>query len=176
MLHAVNLLFVVTQSLLVSPTRLPIVMRPPHYPRARSTCMSDPKYGVDPRTTMPDTPTIPAWTPGQVGAIQAAGELIGAVDAAAADGGFVAVKFWRDGCKACESTKEKWAQAAVQYPKGRFYLINYGETKDMCRAIGLKVVPTAHLYASGQMQDALPLGPSSWDLFAGRLKEVAQAS
>jgi thiol-disulfide isomerase/thioredoxin len=169
MLH---LVLVVTQSLLASPTRL-TPLTSPHYLRMPSTCMSEAKYGVDPRTTMSDPGVKPAWTPGQVGAIHSAGELIGAVDAAATDGGFVAIKFWRDGCKACEATADKWAAAAAQYPKGRFYLVNYGETKDMCRSIGLKVVPTAHLYASGRMQDALPLGPSSWDGFATRLQEMA---
>jgi len=139
--------------------------------------MSEAKFGCDPRIATPTEPASPPpWTPGEVGSVHTTGELRGAVEAAAADsGGFVALKFWRVGCKACAATVERFASSAKEYPKGRFYLVNYGEAKEMCRASGLKIVPAAHLYSSGKLQDAVALGPSSWDAFAARLKEVADA-
>ncbi len=108
-----------------------------------------------------------------MGDISTTAELRGAVNAADADGGFVAVKFWREGCGACEATVELFKEAARTHQKGRFYLVNYGKAKALCFATAIKVVPAAHLYAGNEMLDALPLGPSSWAGFAQRLKQVA---
>ena len=147
----------------------------PSAARTLSPRMSDPKFGTDPRAMLPDPPVMPYWKPGFVTGLRSTGELIGAIEATKTDGTFLAVKFWRDGCKACGATVEAFEQAARDHPKGRFHLINFGECKDLCRGIGLKVVPTGHLYASGELVDAMALGPSKWSDFAAKVEEVAKS-
>ncbi|EOD06009.1 hypothetical protein EMIHUDRAFT_255364 [Emiliania huxleyi CCMP1516] len=167
--------------LVLPPTQLPPThagLRPVHSPRAlvvaEATTTDASRYGIDPRLANPEAVAeAPEWSAGRVGDLKTTGELRAAVEAAAADGGFVCLKFWREGCAACASTAERFEQSAEANPHGRFFLVNYGRAKEMCRATGIRVVPAAHLYARGSLVAALPLGPSKWEAFAERLAAVA---
>jgi len=164
-------------ALVLPPTH--VGLRPVHLPPralvvAEATTSDASRYGIDPRLANPEAVAeAPEWSAGRVGDLKTTGELRAAVEAAAADGGFVCLKFWREGCAACASTAERFEQSAEANPHGRFFLVNYGRAKEMCRATGIRVVPAAHLYARGSLVAALPLGPSKWEAFAERLAAVA---
>eukprot|EP00316_Scyphosphaera_apsteinii_P017515 CAMPEP_0119299570 /NCGR_PEP_ID=MMETSP1333-20130426/1644_1 /TAXON_ID=418940 /ORGANISM="Scyphosphaera apsteinii, Strain RCC1455" /LENGTH=178 /DNA_ID=CAMNT_0007301039 /DNA_START=55 /DNA_END=592 /DNA_ORIENTATION=+ len=140
------------------------------------------KYGRDPRQSPQLDDNLgmvnaalnvkAAWTPGVVGSLDSVTQLSLAIRDANTQRGFVCLKFWREGCKACAGTKEKFEEAAAQYPHGQFFLVNYNKARDLCRQCGLGVVPAGHIYSSGSLQAALSLGPSSWDAFAERIRLV----
>jgi hypothetical protein len=44
--------------------------------------------------------------------------------------------------------------------------------KAFCKQSAIKVVPCAHVYVDGELNDTLGLGPRAWASFAERLEEL----
>ena len=88
------------------------------------------RYGLDPRSALPEEERVAdasfvATTPGEIGMLDNINELQAAIDAAG-DKQVLAIKFIRDNCLACASTKELFEEACKEFgAAGAFYLCDY---------------------------------------------------
>lgn len=142
---------------------------------------SDAKYGHDPRDGLDteveaDADFASTITPGSVGMLSTVNELQAALDAAAGSDSVVAIKFIRDGCVACASTRDAYASVAKAYgEKGQFYECDFDAARPFVRKCEVKFVPSAHVYANGALQFKSGMGQKTWDTFKTGLDECRDA-
>jgi hypothetical protein len=151
------------------------------------------KYGCDPRGTEPDvsqaaaaiiggtdaaaspTPATSEFEAGVVNVLR--GGITAIADILQQNQGserLVVIKFKRTGCMACASSVEPMASAARAWAdRADFFEVDYHQSKALCTACGIRVVPCVHLYSNATLVDTMPLGPSAWADFAARVEELA---
>ena len=136
------------------------------------------KYGRDPRTNQKimasDISEVGAWSIAPSGNVHTLSNLA-QLQAALAAPEFTVLKFVRKDCPACASTAQRFEAAAQTFKDhGRFYLVDFDDSKGFCRQCKIKAVPSAHLYFCGALTAAMPLGPASWDAMYERLVQEAR--
>jgi len=132
------------------------------------------KYGHDPRgddAVEGDSTFASALTAGEISNVCTIQEFVGVLDAAAAANEVVVLKFMREGCAACASTKKQYTDTAKMYAsKAKFFEVDYDAAKPFCKKCEVRFVPSAHIYRGSDFVSALPLGKNSWDAFAEQLQ------
>ena len=116
---------------------------------AMNDLMTVEKYGGDPRAKYekewgpinPDAKWAASNTKrGAVGLLGSVEQLQAAISAAG--DGLVVMKFEREGCVACEETRQDYLDAAAEFSeKGLFYIVDFNKSKPFCRETGIKFVP-----------------------------------
>lgn len=88
----------------------------------------------------------------------------------------VIIKFKREGCRACGSTNERFAQLAEAY-EGRalFFTVDFHACRKFCEQSGIRAVPCVHIYKSDELVSVMGLGPSKWDRFVDFFKYIVVA-
>ena len=149
---------------------LPFTQKQGGADRERDPAME--KYGGDPRKqAVKDDWHDPgrSWSTGSPGEVS---ELYGGVDHLqavldAASDRLVVIKYKRRGCKACGSTIAPFESAAAAYDeRALFFTVDFDQCRAFCVKCAIKAVPCVHIYARGELLDALPLGPTAWSRFA----------
>ena len=137
------------------------------------------RYGMDPREGLSseeitvDSKFAASLSPGRITELGSVGQLQAAIDAAGTDA-VVVLKFQREGCAACASTREVYAKTAKQLGDGGyFFFVDYDKSKAFCRQVKVRFVPCGHVYKDGELTAAMPLGKKSWDAFRERLGEIS---
>ena len=130
------------------------------------------KYGVDPRlnvNVVSEPVDIPSGVVGELGSV---GQLQAALDAAGSN--CVVLKFEREGCAACENTKEKLNRLAARRQRSvHCFTVDTMLHTEFCKnLVGLKVVPAAHIYQNGELKQAMPIGGKTWPKFTAKLNEL----
>lgn len=147
------------------------------------------KYGCDPRgpdvsqaaasilgdAPPPQRPPATEFEPGAVNELNGGIAMLSDIlQRSAASERMVVIKFKRKGCMACASSVEPLASAARAWAdRVDFFEVDYHESKALCTACAIKVVPCTHLYMNGTLVDTMPLGPSTWSNFAERVEGLA---
>ena len=128
------------------------------------------KYGVDPRPNVgedgmsaPDKDWLLAHVKdGEVNSLQTAEQLQAALDSRR----MVVIKFMREGCAACASTLQSYANLAKRYGSDAlFFEVDFDRSRPFCKQCRIKFVPAAHIYTDNVMQGAFPMGKKTWDAF-----------
>ena len=139
------------------------------------------KYGMDPREGLSseeisvDSDWAASISPGRISELGSVGQLQAAIDAAGTDA-VVVLKFQREGCAACASTREVYETTAKQLSDGGlFFVVDYDKYKDFCKQVKVRFVPCGQVYKHGTLSAALPLGKKAWDAFRERLGELYSA-
>lgn len=135
------------------------------------------KYGRDPRLGLASDQFVAdadwSQTPGAVQRLVTINQLEAALEAADAEKQVVALKFVREGCKACAATSDLFAQTANEYGSAaQFYEVDFDEARKLVKACEIKAVPCGQLYSRGKMQRAMATGPKRWDDFRAGLEEL----
>lgn len=135
----------------------------------------DPRDALEPAAYVADTGLAIGAT-GTVGTLTTVNELQAALDVAAERNALVSLKFVRDGCPACASTRELFIDAAKECgEKGIFFEVDFNAAKALCRLCELKFVPSGHVYSGGVLQHTSGLGKKSWDTYKEGLDEVRES-
>ena len=133
-------------------------------------------YGVDPREQF-GSGEDERWegppAAGTLGSITSIRELSSAVASAEADSKFVVIKFFAPWCTSCKAIEARFARTAkAQGEEANFYVIDFSKSKALCKACGIKFMPVAHIYASGELRDAMPIGAKAFPAFVKRMSAV----
>merc|ERR1711934_794428 len=116
-------------------------------------------------------------SPPEVSNLGSVGELQAAIDmASSSDRPLVALMFKRDGCKACVKMQELFVHLADDLnATGLFFTVDCMSARAFCKEqVGVKAVPTAHIYVGGELVVAMGVGNvASWREFCQHLYAVA---
>uniref|UniRef100_A0A7S0BTB5 Thioredoxin domain-containing protein n=1 Tax=Rhodosorus marinus TaxID=101924 RepID=A0A7S0BTB5_9RHOD len=82
----------------------------------------------------------------------------------------VLVKFYAPWCRACEKTGRLLEGVAPQYPEVSFNKINFSTNRELCRSLGIKAMPTFHVYYKGEKIDDFSCGPKRFPQLVDRLE------
>lgn len=136
----------------------------------------DPRPNLSPNELVPDTEWAASITPGTIGKLSNVNQLQAALDTAAASSGFVVLKFEREDCVACATTRELYADAAVDGREGGlFFSVDCFKSgklfaRDHCK---VKVVPSVMLFADGQLHTSMRLSGKDWKAFDQLLRALS---
>jgi len=113
--------------------------------------------------------------PGRVNEMGNVHQLQAAIDVAAS-GELIVVKFQRDSCPACVATHSQFVRTAKQWQRSSFFVVDAKAHKQFCKEeVGLKALPSVHVYRDGELRAALPLNKQEWPTFARVLKQSRRA-
>ncbi|KAJ8906500.1 hypothetical protein NDN08_002993 [Rhodosorus marinus] len=82
----------------------------------------------------------------------------------------VLVKFYAPWCRACEKAGRLLEAVTPQYPEVSFNQMNFSTNRELCRSLGIKAMPTFHLYYEGEKIDDFSCGPKRFPELVERLE------
>jgi len=72
-------------------------------------------------------------------------------------------------------TGKKIAKLAEEFPEVRFFEVDFEANRDMCKSLGIKVLPYVEVYQGEQGKlDAMSCGPSKVPLLKEKLLNFSQ--
>ena len=157
----------------------PFSRRTPPAQLADSTTTDDAEatsYGVDPREQFGSSGDE-LWegppAAGTLGSITSIRQLSSAVASAEAHSKYVVIKFYAPWCTSCKAIEARFLRTAkAQGDDADFYVIDFSKSKVLCKACGIKFMPVAHIYASGALQEAMPIGAKAFPGFVKRMATI----
>eukprot|EP00747_Dinoflagellata_sp_TGD_P026254 gnl/TRDRNA2_/TRDRNA2_131794_c2_seq1.p1 gnl/TRDRNA2_/TRDRNA2_131794_c2~~gnl/TRDRNA2_/TRDRNA2_131794_c2_seq1.p1 ORF type:complete len:209 (-),score=37.87 gnl/TRDRNA2_/TRDRNA2_131794_c2_seq1:295-891(-) len=105
-----------------------------------------------------DRPSLPAGVSGKVSNLQQE-EFLSAQQGNADS--LIVIKFYAKWCRACKMMGPKVEKLAAEFPKVRFFEVDYDANKDFCKSKQIKTLPFFEIYrgANGKV-DGFPCGPT----------------
>mmetsp|Transcript_33626 Transcript_33626/g.132558 ORF Transcript_33626/g.132558 Transcript_33626/m.132558 type:complete len:163 (-) Transcript_33626:391-879(-) len=82
----------------------------------------------------------------------------------------VLVKFYAPWCRACDKAGRLLEAVTPQYPEVSFNQINFSTNRELCRSLGIKAMPTFHIYHDGVKIDDFSCGPKRFPELVNRLE------
>jgi hypothetical protein len=155
----------------------------PHQNQAQVAPSLEPsKHGRDPRAgrgaIVADAEFASSIVPAAIGELRTVGELQAAIDMASGSGRTcVALVFQREGCKACGQASAPFQRAAKQLSDHALcFTVDCMAAKEFAKDyVGLKVVPSAHLYVDGELTMSTGIGTTpAWRDYRRRLYRAAR--
>jgi len=89
--------------------------------------------------------------------------------------GIVVIKFYASFCRACKTMAPKFRQLASNYKDVpiHFAEIELMANRDLCKALGIKRVPSVHFYHDGNKIEDFVCGPKKIPVLKERLKDYS---
>eukprot|EP00746_Dinoflagellata_sp_MGD_P007406 gnl/MRDRNA2_/MRDRNA2_114641_c0_seq1.p1 gnl/MRDRNA2_/MRDRNA2_114641_c0~~gnl/MRDRNA2_/MRDRNA2_114641_c0_seq1.p1 ORF type:complete len:574 (-),score=89.35 gnl/MRDRNA2_/MRDRNA2_114641_c0_seq1:8-1729(-) len=87
----------------------------------------------------------------------------------------VVYKFFAPWCRACKAMGIKFAKLATEYTDARFFQVDYEKNKDVCKSLGVKVLPYVEIYRGENRLEGFSCGPSKVPKLAQMLANFSKA-
>lgn len=87
----------------------------------------------------------------------------------------IVIKFYAKWCRTCKAMGKQFAQLALQFPEARFFEMDYDANRDLCRSLGISILPYVEMYrgADGKLE-GFSCGPSKMRMLKNKLETYDQ--
>lgn len=94
-----------------------------------------------------------------------------------ADEHLVVIKFYAKWCRSCKAIANRFEWLAKKYPDARFFEVDYGSNKELCKSLGISTLPYVQIYRCADVQlEGFSCGPSKMSLLSKKLETYSQPS
>jgi len=75
----------------------------------------------------------------------------------------IIIKFFAQWCRACKAIDPKYKKVAKEFPNIKFCEIEFEANKELCRQLGISVLPSLQFYQGGETKvEDFSCGPKNW--------------